>query len=177
MLLAFAFAAFASQTATDPRAAERGCIIEGLVPDQRVNLAEQFIVGEMQMVETIAQGSAVKCAAKWKWPDGIRDWNIVHSAAYAAMVTLESRLPDALGSAQLEALFNKLDKADQYGLTNEGAEKLGTDAYTALIRRAGALLVAEKLAPADVETAGNWFVAYAQFIESDAYLKALAKPK
>ncbi|MES2989574.1 MAG: hypothetical protein V4808_16895 [Pseudomonadota bacterium] len=173
MLLALTLAALAPQTAA---AAERGCIIEGLVPDQRVNLAERFILGDMPAVEEIARQSAAKCAAQWKWSEDVRGWQILHSATYSAMIALESRLPKMLSSTRLEALFGKLAEPDQFGLTNHGAARLEPEAYTAMLRRVAALLTAEKVAAADLENAGNWFVAYAQFMESDAHLKALAKP-
>lgn len=175
MLLALTLAILAPQAAQDPRAAERGCILEGLPQAQRTDLAERFIAGEMQTAQQIAAAAAVNCARAWKWSDEARDWQIVHSAAFSAMVLLESRLSPSLGPARLEALFDKLAQADRYGLTLEGAARLDTAAYTALLRRAGALLAADGLAEADIEPAGNWFIAYAQFMESDAHLKALAK--
>ncbi|MBX3565979.1 MAG: hypothetical protein KF730_15545 [Sphingomonas sp.] len=177
MPLTLTLAAALLQTAQDPAAAERGCVIEALAPDKRIDLAERFITGEMQAVQAIAQAPAAACAARWKWSDEARDWHIVHNATYAAMVTLEAQLPKPYDGARLEALFGKLSQDDQMGLTLEGGPKLDAARHAALGQRIGAILAAEKLTPEDVNTAGNWFVAYAQFIESDAHLKALAGAK
>ncbi|RYG37952.1 MAG: hypothetical protein EON93_02790 [Burkholderiales bacterium] len=173
MLLALTLAIVVPQTGPDPRAAERGCIIQALPPAQRIDLGERFIAGEMKNAQLIAAGSAAKCAATWKWSAQARDWQIVHSASFSAMSLLESQLPKLLNAKLLETLFGKLAPSDQYGLTLEGSAKLDADAYTAILRRVAALL-ADKLVEDDIEIAGNWFIAYAQFLESDAHLKTLA---
>jgi len=175
MLLALTLAALTPQTA--PYDAGRSCIMDALTPAQRAELAGQFVAGEMKTAEEFARPVAAKCAATWKWTAPVRDWNIILSAAYAAMVGLESQLTGKLDNKKLKALFERLSDTDRYGLTIGGANKLDDAAYSAILRRVAALLAAEKLSQDDLETAANWFIAFAQFSEADVQLEALAKAK